>query len=63
MISKECRVIHKKVGHFKCGVLIAECGIQNTKSRMKQSAKGKAHSVKLKVKSSKEDRSLNEGII
>ena len=28
-----------------------------------QSAKGKAHSVKLKVESSKEDRSLNEGII
>jgi hypothetical protein len=31
-------IIHKKVGPFKCGMLIAECGIQNTKSRMEQSA-------------------------
>ncbi len=33
-------ILHNKVGHSKCGMLIAECGIQNTKNSISNNAKG-----------------------
>jgi hypothetical protein len=32
ILQKQGNVIHKKVGHSKCGVRISECGIDKNKN-------------------------------